>query len=182
MAIMNLVRESKKKNLSQKEVWNSLITWRWTEEQIVSDYVCLDEGLESNVIEMAAAQLRLVHGIVPWVNGEDLAFGLELYSVIHNCPSHLEEAAKLSIFFESLLTNDNLNSVVAATMENIQPRAGNNIKDFTSINMWYKRLDKRYNFSLGPAILPMLTTDNLKQLTMLDPPYLVDNTTYDFGK
>ena len=75
-----------------------------------------------------------------------------------------------------------MNSVVAATMENIQPRAGDNIKDFTSINMWYKRLDQRYNFSLGPAILPMLTTDNLMHLTMLDPPYLVDNTTYDFGK
>ena len=193
MAIMNLVRESKKKNLSKKEVWNSLITWRWTEEQIVNDNICLDESQESNVIEMAAAQLRLVHGIVPWVNGEDLAFGLELYSVIHNCPSHLEEAAKLSIFFESLLTNDNLNSVVAATMENIQPRAGDNIKDFTAINMWYERLDERYNFSLGSNILPLMTTDNLEQLAALDPPFMKemkavindtqnDNTPPFFGK
>ena len=57
--------------------------------------------------------------------------------------------------FESLLTNENLNTVVAATMHTIQPRAGDNIKDFTAINMWYQRLEERYNFSLGPNILPL---------------------------
>ena len=82
------------------------------------------------------------------------------------------EAAKLAVLFESLLTNQNLNTVVAATMENIQPRADDNIKDFTAINMWYERLDERYNFSLGSNILPLLTTDNLKQLETLTPPFL----------
>ena len=62
-------------------------------------------------------------------------------------------------------------------MHNIQPRAGDNIKDFTAINMWYKRLDKRFNFSLGPAILPLLTSDNLTQLAALDPPYMKNNDT-----
>ena len=82
----------------------------------------------------------------------------------------------VSVLFESLLTNHSLNSVVAATMENIQPRAGDNIKDFTAINMWYQRLDERYNFSLGSNILPLLTSDNLAQLARLDPPYLKDYT------
>ena len=59
-------------------------------------------------------------------------------------------------------------------MENIQPRAGDNIKDFTAINMWYERLDERYNFSLGSNILPLMTTDNLEQLETLDPPYMND--------
>ena len=62
-------------------------------------------------------------------------------------------------------------------MENIQPRAGDNIKDFTAINMWYERLDKRYNFSLAPAILPLLTSENLKQLETLFPPFLKENKT-----
>ena len=74
--------------------------------------------------------------------------------------------------FESLLTNHSLNTVVAATMENIQPRAGDNIKDFTAINMWYERLGERYNFSLGSNVLPLLTSDDLEQLDTLDPPYL----------
>ena len=57
-------------------------------------------------------------------------------------------------------------------MHNIQPRAGDNMKDFTAIDMWYERLDERYNFSLGPAILPLLTSKNLTQLAALDLPYL----------
>ena len=59
-------------------------------------------------------------------------------------------------------------------MHNIQPRAGDNIKDFTPINMWYQRLDKRYNFSLGEGILPLMTTGILKQIKKLAPPFEID--------
>ena len=130
--------------------------------------------------------LGLKPGISSLISDEDLAFGIELYSVVHHCPSNILEAAKLSVFFESLLINHNLNTVVAATMHNIQP--SNNIEDFTAINMWYERLDKRYNFSLGPAIIGLMTSDNLVELTELDPPYLMkdyidldDNITTLFG-
>ena len=85
------------------------------------------------------------------------------------------EAGRLSEFYHKLLDwkqTFNLRTVVAATFHNIQPRAGDNIKDFTAINMWYKRLDMRYNFSLGPNLLPLLTTDSLTLLANLDPPYL----------
>ena len=82
------------------------------------------------------------------------------------------EAAKSSILSESLITNENLNTVVAATLHNIQPRAGDNIKDFTAINIWYQRLDDKYNFSLGPKILPLMNYDSLKQLKTLEAPFL----------
>ena len=52
--------------------------------------------------------------------------------------------------------------------------AGDNIKEFTAMNMWYEMLDKRYNLSLGPVILPLMTTEHLTQLAELDPPYLKD--------
>ena len=106
-----------------------------------------------------------------WIAEDDLKLATELYSVL-SCPAELVEPAKLSKLFESLITKENLNTVVAATMHNIQPRAGDNIKDFTAINMWYQRLDERYNFSLGPNILPMMTTDSLTQLEAMDPPFL----------
>ena len=72
-------------------------------------------------------------------------------------------------------------------MRNIQPMAGDNIKDFTAINMWYERLDERYNFSLDSAILPLLTTENLEQLETLESPFLKDiktriHDTLLFGK
>ena len=38
--------------------------------------------------------------------------------------------------------------------------------------MWYDRLDKRYNFSLGPNVLGLMSTDSLTRMTALDPPFL----------
>ena len=78
----------------------------------------------------------------------------------------------MSIFVESLLTNHNLNSIVAAALHSIQPGTEDRTHDFTALNMWYERLDKRYNFSLGSVILPLLTSDDLTQLLTLNPPYL----------
>ena len=173
--LMNLARERRMNNGSEREVWISLLKHRWT-AQILNGSLCLDESQENMVILLTAQELNLRFGVMPWVPEEDLIFGLELYFSIHMCSYNLiAETAKLSVFFESLLTNHSLNSVVAATMQNIQPRAGDNIKDFTAINMWYERLDERYNFSLGPNILPMLTSDNLTQFEVLDPPYLRHN-------
>ena len=92
----------------------------------------------------------------------------------NNQAADAAEAAKLSHLFRYLLSHYGLNTVVASTLHNIKSMAGNNINDFTAINMWYERLDKRYNFSLGAVILPLLKTDNLAQLAELDPPYLKD--------
>ena len=78
------------------------------------------------------------------------------------------------MFVEHLLSNPNLNTAVAATLHSIQPNADEDTLDFTAMNMWYERLDKRYNFSLGPVVLPLLASENLTQLASLDPPYLKD--------
>ena len=53
-----------------------------------------------------------------WIPEENIRLGTELYSVL-SCPAELVEAAKLSKLFESLILNENLNTVVAATMHNI---------------------------------------------------------------
>ena len=115
-----------------------------------------------------------MYGINAWIPEEDLAFGIELYSVIHDCRSNIVKAVKMSMFVEHLLTNHNLNTVVAATLHSIQPNADKSTQDFRAVNMWYERLDKRYNFSLGPVVLPLLASDNLTQLASLEPPYLMD--------
>ena len=107
-----------------------------------------------------------------WIPEDDLKLGTELFSVLHYCNENLIEAAKLSKMFETLLANENLNTVVAATMHNIRPRAGDDIKDFTAINMWYQRLDERYNFSLASALLPLLNHKNLADLELLKPPFM----------
>ena len=78
----------------------------------------------------------------------------------------------MSKLFESLIANHSLTTVVAATMHNIQPRAGDNIKDFTAVNIWYQRLDERYNFSLDSVLLSLMTSDERTQLETLMPPYV----------
>ena len=174
LTIINLVRESKLKGLQNEEVWKPLLRNRWNAE-IVKAFPCLNKSQAAEVIYKTGQALGIVYHWNIRVHEEDVEFAKELYSVVLFCPDHLVEGAKLSLLFETLLQKQNLRTVVAATMQNIQPRAGDNIKDFTAINMWYKRLDKRFNFSLGPAIFPLMTSDNLTQLEALDPPYMKNN-------
>ena len=51
--------------------------------------------------------------------------------------------------------------------------------DFESINMWYDELEQKYNLSLAPIVVASSTTDQLKHLKALDPPFLKDmNASY----
>ena len=160
---------------------NSLLKQRWTEDTITDD-PCLTETDEDSAIRLVAKELGLAHGLATWVPEEDLAFGLELLSILRYCPSHVVEAVRLSMFVESILTNHNLNTLIAATVHNIQPRAGDNVKDFTATNMWYKRLDERYNFSLGPAIIGLMTSNSLKELISLESPFLKDYNAFNIDQ
>ena len=147
MTIMNLVCESKKQGVEEDQVWKTLLRNRWNIEILKTD-PCLNETQILKVIHKTGQELNVAYSWNLWIPEEDLTFGTELYSALHYCPEKLIEAAKLSALFESLITNHSLNTVVAATMHNIQPRAGDNIKDFTAIDMWYQRLDERHNSPL----------------------------------
>ena len=176
MTITSLMRESKILKIHESEVWKTLLKHRWNIAFLKTNSFCLNENQREDVIFKTAQDLKIHYDTNLWIPKEGLRFGIELFSTLHYCPEHLIEAAKLSKLFESLITNENLNTVVAATMHNIQPRAGDNIKDFTAINMWYQRLDERYNFSFGEAIFPLLTSHSQKHLGILGPPYTRDKT------
>ena len=163
MTMINLAREGKMRGFEEKEVWKTLLRQRWNFD-ILKSNSCLTESQVADVIFGIGKDLKFKYDWNLWFPEEDIAFGLELFSALHFCRGSLTKAAKLSALYEVLINHHNLATVVAATMHNIQPNAGDNIKDFTVINMWYKRLDERYNFSLGPAILPLITS----QVTPLD--------------
>ena len=136
MTIMNLVHESKAQSIDESEVWKALLKHRWDVE-ILKTNSCLHEEQISDVIYKTGQDMRLKYDWNLWIPEDDITFGMELYSELYYCHENLIESAKLSKLFESLINHENLNTVVAATMQNIQPRAGDNIKDFTAINMWY---------------------------------------------
>ena len=170
--VMNLVRESKVKKMSEDDVWKSLLRHRWSKDTL-SHSACLNGSEELEVIVKAAQDLNLVCGYNSWVPEEDLAFGIKLYSSVHYCPSMQAEAAKLSLFFENLLSNHSLNTVVSATMQNIQPKAGNILKDFSAMNNWYTQLERRYNFSsLGLVVTALSSEEQLKKLSKFNLPFV----------
>ena len=176
LTIMNIVRESKVQRIDEDKVWKRILEHRWN-TLFLNVNSRLNEKEIMETIHKTAQDLNLINGsnVWNWIPEEDLKFGMQLYLVLLVCPRTLIETAKLAVMFESLITNENLNTVVAATMHNIQPRAGDNIKDFTAINMWYQRLDEKYNFSLVDAILPLMTTDDMKQMEKLTPPFELEN-------
>ena len=174
--VLNLVRESKVNKVSEEDVWRSLLKHRWSKE-ILSHSTCLDEGQEHKVIVKAAQELNLVSGYNAWVPNEDVVFGFKLYSSVHYCPSTPADAAKLSHFFANLLTNHSLNTVVSATMQNIQPKAGSILDDFSAMNAWYTLLERKYNFfSLGHIMTTVSSEEQLKRLSKLNPPYVKETS------
>ena len=57
-------------------------------------------------------------------------------------------------------------------MQNIQPKAGSILEDFSSMNKWYVQLDRRYNFSsLGQIVTAMSSADQLRRLSELNSPF-----------
>ena len=109
-----------------------------------------------------------------WVPEEEIALVMELYMYLQYCESQILEAAQLSVFFDTLLANETLETLVVSTLQNMQPRSKGDVKDFSAINMWYRQLDQTYNFSLGPVIMALSTTEEVEELTELDAPYLMD--------
>ena len=159
---MNLVREWRKQKISENDMWAVVLRHRWSSGILSQESPCLKEGgVEQLIVDIAHDQ-NLTIWLDGWIPEEDLILGTKLLAVILHCPDHLVEAAKLSFFFKTLLTNHSLETVVAATMNSIQPRAGDTILDFSTVNMWYDRLDQMYNFSIF-LILTALYTNALLQ-------------------
>ena len=169
--VMNLVRESKAKKVSKDMVWKSLLKQRWSKEILGQSAGCLNESEQHEVIIKAAQELSLTPGYKCWVPEEDLAFGFKLFSVVHYCPPIPAEAARLSFFFGNLLTNHSLNTLVSATLQNIQPKAGDNLRDFSAMNKWYKQLERRYNFNSFQKIVTALSSEEQLKKSKLNPPY-----------
>ena len=182
MFIMSLVQKSQMAKFEREDVWRAVTKERWRRE-IILDSPCLNQSQIFDVIFRAGHDLDLSMPmtLTPWIRDDDLAFGIELYTVLHSCPIHLVESAQMFVFFEHLITHHSLKTLVAATMNNIKPRADEKIQDFSSIDLWYQKLDEVYNFALGPVLAAFSTTKQLRTMRTLKPPFLmsVDNKDED---
>ena len=174
LSALDLVRESEKKQISTDEVWGVLMKHR--QEFFDTSSTCPSAKQITELILKIRRELNLDVSQLRWVSDDYLVIlGFKMYAAITYCPGNQDEAGRLSLFFESLLTNNHsLSTIVAATVNSLQPVAGDNIKDFSTLNMWYKELDARYNFSLGPTVIALSNKKQLEELANLDPPYMED--------
>ena len=169
-AMVNLAQTSRVQNKTD-QLRNEVLKQRWSSE-ILATEPCLDDRKAKFVINHTREELTLDYKKYEEISEEDITLGVELFSYIHSCEKKMVEAAKLSVFFEKLLTDHTLETIVASTMNNMQPRVGDKLDDLTAMNMWFEHLDKKLNFSLGPLLIGLSSTSQLKRLKELNPPFL----------
>ena len=180
LAIMNLVRQSKVQGIQKEVVWD----WLYWIDEYQKKGCCLNASQIAEVIVDLGFYLGKIE--YDWyirITEKDIEFGTQIYSALLFCPIHFVENRKINAFFKTLLPSkggrkSELNSLVAATFHSLLPKPGNIIKDFTALNMWYEALGQKYNFSLGPTILGLVTTDGLDQLAKHDVPFFKKYKTY----
>ena len=169
MSMMDLARESDKKKTDEGDLWRILLKHRWSTTN------CLRETQITEVIVKTRQELKIDLGSNTWLPNDDLIkHGFKMYAALLYCPDQRVENKRLSLFFESLLTHHSLSTVVAATVNSLKAKRGNDIDDYTAINLWYKELDARYNLSLGPTVIALSTSEQLDQLAKFDLPYLTE--------
>ena len=168
--MVNLAQTSRLQNKTDL-LRNEVLNQRWSVE-ILKEKPCLDDKKAEFVINQTMERMIMDYKKHPDISDEDIELGVELYSYLHYCEKKMVEAAKLSVFFVKLLTDHSLETLVASTLNNIQPRVGDKLDDLTAMNMWFEYLDKKLNFSLGPLLVGLSSTSKLKKLQELDPPFL----------
>ena len=143
---------------------------------------CLSILKIEDVLFELEEELRLDLDFNTWLPDDDsVILGFQMFEALLYCQDHQDEAKRLSLFFDSLLTDQSLCTVLSATFNNLEARRGNDIQDYTAVNMWhnflYKELDARYNFSFGSSVIALSTTEQLQELAKLKPPNLLKETT-----
>ena len=180
--IMSLVQKSQIANLTKEEMFGPFLRFRWSNE-IMLYSPCLNESQIFDVIFKTAKHLRLKVEATPWIRDDDLALGIELLTILQDCSSHLVESVKMGFFFEDLITHHSLETVIASTMNSIRPRANKTmLEDFSSVNMWYNKLDDIFKFSLGDELSALTSTKQQRLLSDESPPFWTISQKNDEGK
>ena len=82
------------------------------------------------------------------------------------------EAAKLGRFYSKLLEKENMRTVVVATLNTMLHDKVQHSSHL--LDAIFAELDKNYNFMLGPAILALASTSQLRQIANKDYPFLTE--------
>ena len=110
------------------------------------------------------------------MSDQDLPLLVEMFSFLHFCsPPNLMEAVKLGTFYEKLLEDNNAKTLLLATINNMLVGNIKSKHNKDVLDKIFDKLDKIYNFMLGPAVLAFSSTPQLRQLAKEEEkPFLED--------
>ena len=176
--IVRLVRKSKTQKIEPEKIWREVLTQRWSVDTLrnteQSSY-CLDTNTEAKVITDINSKLNLTEGGgTETLEGEqDFQLVLQIFSLLRFCPtSHLVNAVKVGLFFQQLLDNHSMRTVVLTLMNMIKPGEIGRNENINLLYELFNKLDDEYDFQLGPTLLSLSSTSQIRQMSKLDLPYL----------
>ena len=106
---------------------------------------------------------------------------LEAFSFLHFCPpSNVVELLKIANFYWARLECWSswhyfcldMRSIVLATLNNILHQKNGVLYNMDLVYEFFDEMDKTYNFTLGPAILSLMTESQLRDMAQKDYPFL----------
>ena len=172
--VFQLVVESKQYGFGRKELWRAVLRNRWTMESLKrtqGKHFCLDIPQQISVIEKTNQNLKMksIGRKDIWGSDDDLPLVIEIFSLLHYCPPpQLVQSVKLGILFGKLLVEESMKTLVLAVMNNLK----NNFSNNSLVDEFFVELDKVYKFKLGPTVLALATTAQLRQMTKKKIPFL----------
>ena len=109
------------------------------------------------------------------LSAEDLPLLVETFSFLHFCSTpKLIEAVKLGTFLKKLLGEKNAKTLLSATVNTMLQGNVKSTSNKDILHQIFDDLDKVYNFMLGPSILALASTPQLRQMAKADFHFLED--------
>ena len=169
---VDLVSQGMRQKLDADSLWETLLRHRWSKKILRDSSPHLTEETKDLVLRDVNRELRLTYSEAV-VSDEELLLGSKLFFVLHYYLDTLEESAKLSIFYNDLLRNQNLRTIVQATLDNVLPGT-EAIRDFAGMVQFFNELDSIYHFTkdLTPSMMAILSFDQLEELTQIGMNFL----------
>ena len=154
------------------EVWESMLRHRWSREILQRASACLTKSAELEILNKKRIEMNLTN-TESFISENDIEMGTKLFIDLHYCPNSVQESIKLSMFYRDLLEEQNLRTIIQATMNNVLP-ATSAVEDSTTMINFFNELDQMYNFTHGltPLLIAISSSDQLKELTKLGLPFL----------
>ena len=119
------------------------------------------------------------------MSDKDLPNILEVFSVLHFCPPpNIEEVIRLANFYWKFVDCyfhgypyywskcSDMRTIGLATMNNILSEGGGVLYNMNLVYEFFSLIDRAYNFTLGPALLSLVTKSELTELAKRDYPFL----------